>query len=71
MLPLMLYTDIQHAATSYGIEIQGDITEYDDDHWEFNGINYAHAESTPRLFRADRESSGNYLIRRIRKRSSD
>ena len=63
----MTSTDITHAASSYGIHVEGEINLVDD-HWEFQGVNYAHAESTPRLFRADKKECGGYQIRQIRKR---
>lgn len=65
---MTVLNDLTHAASTYGISIQGDVIKVDD-HWEFKGVECRYASSTPYLFRADNLDSGGFQIRRIRKRT--
>lgn len=64
----MISSDIEHACATYGLRIVDDLNAIDD-HWEFRAVNYKEAESTPKLYRADRVDGGGFRVRQIRKRS--
>ena len=65
-------SDIQHAASTYGVQITTDITFDEANHvWMFKGVNYKYAEATARDYIAHKEDGYSGIrIRQVRQRTA-
>ena len=65
-------SDIQHAASTYGVHVDSDITFDEANHvWKFKGVNYKHAETTARDYVAYKEDGYSGIrIRQVRQRTA-